>query len=63
MAKEAVTVVEAKNYTTYAVVVFPDLGQVVAEVNALKARGWQPIGGVQISAQGSNVYHYQAMVK
>lgn len=63
MAKESVTVVEAKQFTTYAVVVFPDLGQVVSEVNALIARGWQPVGGIQISAQGTNVYHYQAMAK
>lgn len=63
MAKESVTVAEVKQYTTYAVVVFPDLGQVVSEVNALIARGWQPVGGIQISAQGTNVYHYQAMAK
>jgi hypothetical protein len=63
MAKETVVVSEVKTFTTYAVVVFPDLAQVVAEVNALLARGWQPVGGIQISAQGSNVYHYQAMAK
>lgn len=63
MAKENVIVAEQKVFTTYAVVVFPDLGQVVTEVNALIARGWQPVGGIQISAQGSNVYHYQAMAK
>lgn len=54
---------EQRNFKEYAVVVFPDLGQVVAEVNALLQRGWQPVGGIQISAQGSNVYHYQAMAK
>ena len=54
---------EEKVYTEYAVVVFPALEQVVGDVKALMQRGWQPIGGIQISAQGSNVYHYQAMVK
>lgn len=49
--------------TQYAVVVFPELGTLVAEVNALINRGWEPIGGLQVSAQGSNTYHYQAMVK
>lgn len=53
----------ANQYTEYAVVVFPDLSQVVSEVKALMARGWQPIGGIQVSSQSSNVYHYQAMVK
>lgn len=52
-----------QKFTQYAVVVFPDLAQVVNEVNALLARGWQPVGGIQVSAQGSNVYHYQAVVK
>lgn len=61
MAKDPVIVSEVKTYTTYAVVVFPDLSQVVNEVNALISRGWQPIGGIQVSAQASNVYHYQAM--
>ena len=63
MAKETAVVSEVRSFTTYAVVVFADLGQVVTEVNALISRGWQPVGGIQISAQGSNVYHYQAMVK
>ena len=54
---------EQKPISIYAVVVFSDLAQVVAEVNALISRGWLPVGGIQISAQGSNVYHYQAMVK
>jgi hypothetical protein len=52
-----------QKFTQYAVVVFPELSQVVGEVNALLARGWQPIGGIQVSAQGSNTYHYQAMAK
>lgn len=50
-------------YTQYAVVVFTDLAQVVAEVNNLINRGWQPIGGIQVSAQGSAVYHYQAVAR
>ena len=54
---------EEKVYTEYAVVVFPSLEQVRQDVNALMQRGWQPIGGIQVSSQGSNVYHYQAMVK
>lgn len=52
-----------QNYTQYAVVIFPDLNQVVAEVNALLARGWHLVGGIQVSAQGSNVYHLQAVAK
>lgn len=63
MAKEQTVVVEQPTYTQYAVVVFPDLGQVVTEVNALLQRGWKPIGGIHVSAQASNVYHYQAMGK
>lgn len=52
-----------KQFTQYAVVVFPDLAQVVSEVNALIARGWSVAGGIQVSAQASNTYHYQAVVK
>lgn len=52
-----------KQFTQYAVVVFPDLGQVVSEVNALLSRGWSLVGGIYVSAQGSNVYHYQAVAK
>lgn len=52
-----------QKFTQYAVVVFPDLSQVVSEVNALLARGWQVVGGIQVSAQGSNTYHYQAVAK
>ena len=62
MAKEPV-VIEQPKYSQYAVVVFPDLGQVVNEVNALLARGWSLIGGIHVSAQGTNVYHYQAVAK
>lgn len=52
-----------QKFSQYAVVVFTDLAQVVNEVNALIARDWVPIGGIQVSAQGSNVYHYQAVAK
>jgi len=52
-----------QKFSQYAVVVFTDLAQVVSEVNALIARGWVPVGGIQVSAQGSNVYHYQAVAK
>ncbi len=54
---------EEKVYTEYAVVVFPSLEQVVGDVKALMQRGWQPQGGIEVSAQGSAVYYYQAMVK
>lgn len=62
MAKDQV-VLEQPKYTQYAVVVFPDLSQVVNEVNALLSRGWTVIGGIHVSAQASNVYHYQAVAK
>ena len=52
-----------QQFTQYAVVIFPDLAQVVSEVNALLARGWKLVGGITVSAQGSNVYHLQAMAK
>ena len=52
-----------QKFTQYAVVVFPDLKQVVDEVNALLSRGWQVVGGIHVSAQGSNTYHYQAVAK
>jgi len=52
-----------KLFTQYAVVIFPDLGQVVSEVNSLLARGWSLVGGIQVSAQGSNVYHLQSVAK
>ena len=54
---------EPQSYSQYAVVIFPDLTQVVSEVNNLLARGWNLVGGIQVSAQGSNVYHLQAMAK
>ena len=60
MAKAETT---EKAFTQYAVVIFPDLAQVVSEVNSLLARGWHLVGGIQVSAQGSNVYHLQAMAK
>lgn len=49
--------------TNYAVVVFTDLNTLVAEVNSLAQRGWHPLGGIEVSAQGSSTYHYQAVVK
>lgn len=52
-----------QKFTQYAVVIFPDLNQVVSEVNNLLARGWSLVGGIQVSAQGSNVYHLQAIAK
>jgi hypothetical protein len=52
-----------KSFSQYAVVIFPDLGQVVSEVNALLTRGWSLVGGIQVSVQGSNTYHLQAMAK
>lgn len=53
----------SNQYSNYAVVVFPDLKTLVDEVNSLIARGWVPIGGVTVSAQGSATYHYQAVGK
>jgi hypothetical protein len=50
-------------FSNYAVVVFTDLKTLTDEVNALIARGWHPIGGIQVSAQGSATYHYQAVGK
>ena len=64
MAKEsAVEATPAKPFTSYAVVVFPDLATVVSEVNSLLARGWTVVGGISVSAQGTTTYHYQAMAK
>ena len=62
MAKETTAPAE-KVYTEYAVVVFADMSAVVNDVKALMARGWTPLGGIAVSAQGTNTYHYQAMVK
>lgn len=53
----------ANQFSNYAVVVFTDLKTLTDEVNSLISRGWQPIGGIQVSSQSSNVYHYQAMGK
>ena len=52
-----------KVFTQYAVVIFTDLNQVVAEVNNLLSRGWHLVGGIQVSAQGSAVYHLQSVAK
>ena len=62
MSKETAAPAE-KVYTEYAVVVFTDLAAVVSDVKALMSRGWQPLGGIAVSAQGTATYHYQAMVK
>ena len=53
----------ANQFSNYAVVVFTDLKTLTDEVNNLISRGWQPIGGIQVSAQGTATYHYQAMGK
>lgn len=50
-------------FSNYAVVVFTDLKTLTDEVNSLISRGWQPIGGIAVSAQGTTTYHYQAMGK
>ena len=52
-----------QKFTQYAVVVFTDMATLISEVNALLSRGWTVTGGIQVSAQGSATYHYQAMVK
>jgi hypothetical protein len=48
-------------FSNYAVVVFTDLKTLTDEVNNLISRGWQPIGGIQVSTRGNDTYHYQAM--
>lgn len=53
----------ASEFSSYAVVVFTDLKTLTDEVNALLLRGWVPIGGITVSAQGSATYHYQAVGK
>ncbi len=52
-----------QQFTQYAVIIFPELSQVVSEVNNLLARGWKLVGGIQVTVQGSNTYHLQAMAK
>ena len=52
-----------QKFTQYAVIIFPDLSQVVSEVNNLLSRGWTLQGGITVSVQGSNTYHLQAMAK
>ena len=32
-------------------------------VASLLSRGWTLVGGIQVSAQGTATYHYQAMAK
>jgi hypothetical protein len=52
-----------QKFTQYAVVVFTDMSTLISEVNSLLARGWNLVGGIQVSAQGTATYHYQAMAK
>jgi hypothetical protein len=52
-----------QQFTQYAVVVFTDMSTLISEVNTLLARGWNLVGGIQVSAQGTATYHYQAMAK
>ena len=61
MAKEAQ--VEQKSYTQYAVIVFPDLAQLVDEVTKAMSKGWNPLGGIATMTKGNEVYHYQAVAK
>lgn len=62
MAKDTV-VVQERSYTQYAVVVFGDLGQVIAEVNTLLSKGWNVVGGIQVTVRGNETYHYQSVAK
>jgi len=39
------------------------MSTLISEVNTLLARGWNLVGGIQVSAQGTATYHYQAMAK
>ena len=50
-------------YTQYAVIVFPDLAQLVDEVNKALSKGWTPIGGMTTMTKGNEVYHYQTVAK
>jgi hypothetical protein len=52
-----------QKFTQYAVVVFTDMSTLINEVNTLLSRGWTTVGGIQVSAQGTATYHYQAMAK
>jgi hypothetical protein len=63
MAKTTEAASVEKQYREYAVVQFTSLEQVVSDVKYLMERGWQAQGGIEVSAQGSAVYYYQAMVK
>ena len=51
------------NQTQYAVIVFPDLTELVNEVNKALAKGWTLIGGITTMTKGNEVYHYQAVAK
>ena len=54
---------EDQKFNQYAVVVFTDMSTLISEVNSLLARGWNLVGGIQVSAQGTATYHYQAVAK
>ena len=63
MAKATEATATERQFTEYAVVQFTSLEQVINDVKYLLARGWTPLGGIQVSAQGSAVYYYQTMAK
>jgi hypothetical protein len=52
-----------QKFTQYAVIVFTDMSTLINDVNYNLARGWTLVGGIQVSAQGTATYHYQAMAK
>lgn len=53
----------AEKATQYAVIVFPDLAQMVDEVNKALSKGWTLVGGITTMTKGNEVYHYQAVAK
>ncbi len=53
----------AEKATQYAVIVFPDLTQLVEEVNKALSKGWHLVGGITTMTKGNEVYHYQAVAK
>lgn len=52
-----------KNYTQYAVIVFPDLTQLVTETTSALTKGWVLVGGIATAVKGNDVFHYQAIAK
>jgi len=38
------------------------LNQLIAEVNSLMDKGWQPIGGIDSSRDGISTFYHQAMI-